>query len=275
MNFPGIFSERTIRDAGAKTRVTLEAMPLTDEERAIYEWQMWVEGLGEGGQARLRNATALVTRVGGLGGPLAQSLTAAGIGKLILAHGGNTRPSDLNRQILQTHGQLGHSRIESCRRRLLELNPRLEIEAIPENVCEDNASSLVSGADLVFDCAPLFEERFLLNRECVRQGKPLIDAAMFDLEGQLTTIIPGQTPCLACLYPELPSGWKRQFPVIGAVSAAVANLAALEGIKLLAGFGELLTGTLLILDARGMTFRRITLERRPDCAVCGALFARE
>ncbi len=108
-----------------------------------------------------------------------------------------------------------------------------------------------------------------MNRECVRQGKPLIDAAMFDLEGQLTTIIPGETPCLACLYPELPPGWKREFPVIGAVSATVANLAALEGIKLIAGFGELLTGKMLFYDARTMTFRKITLQRNPQCAVCG------
>ncbi|MBT44688.1 MAG: HesA/MoeB/ThiF family protein [Roseibacillus sp.] len=246
-------------------------MELTGEERAIYEWQIWVDGLSESGQEKLKGATALITRVGGLGGPLAQSLAAAGIGKLILAHAGNTRLSDLNRQILQTHGQLGKSRIESCRRRLLELNPRLEIEAVPENVTEDNSARLVAGADVVFDCAPLFEERLLLNRECVRQHKPLIDAAIFDLEGQLTTIIPGQTPCLACLYPEIPPGWKREFPVIGAVSATVANLAALEGIKLLAGFGELLTSKLLVYDARSMTFRKIAIHRRVDCAVCSTL----
>ena len=81
-------------------------MELTGEERAIYEWQIWVDGLSESGQEKLKGATALITRVGGLGGPLAQSLAAAGIGKLILAHAGNTRLSDLNRQILQTHGQL-------------------------------------------------------------------------------------------------------------------------------------------------------------------------
>ncbi len=244
-------------------------MELTDQERAIYEWQIWVDGLGESGQEKLKATTALVSRVGGLGGPLAQSLAAAGIGKLILAHAGNTKPGDLNRQVLQTHDQLGKSRVESCKRRLLELNPRLQIEAVPENITETNAARLVGAADLVFDCAPLFQERFLMNRECVRQGKPLIDAAMFDLEGQLTTIIPGETPCLACLYPELPPGWKREFPVIGAVSATVANLAALEGIKLIAGFGELLTGKMLFYDARTMTFRKITLQRNPQCAVCG------
>ena len=247
---------------------------LTDEERAIYEWQIWVEGLGESGQVKLKASTALVTRVGGLGGPLAQSLAAAGIGKLLLAHAGNTKPSDLNRQVLQTHAQLGKPRVESCRQRLLDLNPRLEVEAIAENVNEENAARLVEGADVVFDCAPLFEERLLLNRECVRQGKPLVDAAMFDLEGQLTTIIPGQTPCLACLYPEIPPGWKREFPVIGAVSATVANLAALEGIKLLAGFGELLTGKLLLFCGRTMEFRKITLRRDPNCPVCGSTNAR-
>ena len=93
---------------------------------------------------------------------------------------------------------------------------------------------------------------------------------MFEMEGQLTTIIPGRTPCLACLYPEIPPGWKREFPVIGAVSATMANLAALEGLKLLAGFGELLTNTLLIFDARSMDFRKIAIERRSDCLVCGS-----
>jgi molybdopterin-synthase adenylyltransferase len=93
--------------------------------------------------------------------------------------------------------------------------------------------------------------------------------AMFGMEGQLTTILPGQTPCLACLYPEFPTHWKRQFPVFGAVSAAVANLAAMEGIKLIAGFGQLLAGTMLLYDTRTMDFRKITLRRDPDCPVCG------
>jgi molybdopterin/thiamine biosynthesis adenylyltransferase len=159
----------------------------------------------------------------------------------------------------------------SCKHTINLESHRLEIEAVDENVDEDNAARLVTDADIVFDCAPLFEERLLLNRECVRQRKPLVDAAMFDLEGQLTTIIPGQTPCLACLYPEVPPGWKREFPVIGAVSATMANLAALEGIKLLAGFGELLTSKLLIFDARSMSFRKIGIHRRPGCAVCGTL----
>lgn len=242
---------------------------LTPEERAVYEWQMWVPGFGGAGQEKLKSATALVSRVGGLGGPLAQSLAAAGIGRLVLAHGGNLKPSDLNRQILMTHDWLGKPRVESAARRLKELNPRLVVEAVPENVTEDNAARLVGKADVVFDCAPLFSERFLMNRECVRQGKPMVEAAMFSMEGQVTTIVPGKTPCLACLYPETPPGWKREFPVFGAVAALAAQIAAFEGIKLIAGIGRTLAGTILYYDAGSMTFQRIPIARRPDCKVCG------
>ena len=242
--------------------------PLTDEERAIYEWQFSVPGFGEVGQEKLKSSSALISRCGGLGGPLAYNLTAAGIGRLVIAHGGNVKPSDLNRQILMTHDGLGQPRIASIERRLKELNPRLDIEAVPENLSEANAAELVGQVDIVFDCAPLFEERFAMNRQCVAQNKPLIEAAMFSLEGQITTIIPGQTPCLACLYPEEPTHWKRQFPVFGAVSALAASIAAMEGIKVLAGFGETLAGTLLHYDTRRMHFRRITIARRPDCPVC-------
>jgi molybdopterin/thiamine biosynthesis adenylyltransferase len=243
---------------------------LTDEERAIYEWQMWEKDFGEEGQKKLKGATALVSRVGGIGGPLAQQLAAAGFGKVILAHGGNLTPGDLNRQILMTHDWLGKPRVESAARRLRELNPRMEVQAVASNIGEDNAADLVSRADIVFDCAPLFAERFLMNRECVRWQKPLIDCAMFSMEGQVMTIIPRQTPCLACLYPENPPEWKRQFPVFGAVAALAASIGAMEGIKLVSGIGPALAGKLLYYDLRHMTFQTIQIQRRPDCPVCGA-----
>jgi len=244
---------------------------LTPEERAVYEWQIWVPGFGEAGQEKLKGASALVSRCGGLGGPLAQSLAAAGVGRLVIAHDGDLKPSDLNRQILQTADHVGKPRIDSIVRRLKALNPRVEVEGVAENVSDENAARLVGKVDIVFDCAPLFAERFAMNRECVRQGKPLVEAAMFSLEGQVTTIIPGKTPCLACLYPETPPEWKRQFPVIGAVSALAAQIAAMEGIKLLAGIGKPLAGELLYYDTASMTFQKIPVARRPDCPVCGGL----
>ena len=98
---------------------------MTTEERAIYEWQMWLSGFGEAAQRKLKGATALVSRVGGLGGNVPYQLAAAGVGPLILAHAGTLRPGDLNRQLLQTHDHLVQPRMASILRHLRELTPRL------------------------------------------------------------------------------------------------------------------------------------------------------
>lgn len=244
---------------------------LDAEERAVYDWQMLVPGVGEEGQRRLKAATVLISRAGGLGGVAAYELAAAGVGRLILAHAGNLKPSDLNRQILMRHAALGQSRVETAARTLHELNPRLEIVAVPENVSEANAARLVEMADVVIDAAPLFAERFALNRAIVRQRKPMIEAAMYELGLQVTTIAPGRTACLTCRVPTPPSDWTRRFPVFGAVSGTAGCLAAMEAIKLLTGIGEPLWNRLLVCDLRSMAFQVYRTQRRPSCEVCGSI----
>ena len=242
---------------------------LTALDKATYEWQMWVPDFSIQGQEKLKNSSVLISRVGGVGSVVAYELAAAGIGKLVLAHGGNIKKSDLNRQLLMTYDRLGKSRVESAEQRLRELNPNLEIETLAENVSETNVKGLVEQVDLIVDCAPLFQERFAMNAEAVRQGKPIIECAMYEMEAQITTIIPNKTPCLSCLYPQEPSAWKRQFPVFGAVSGTVACMGAMEAIKILSGLGQPLLGKLLICDLRDMTFRKIGINQRADCSVCG------
>ncbi len=249
-----------------------DPVTLADHERARYEWQIWTEGFGEAGQQKLRNTTVLVSRVGGVGGTVAYYLAAAGIGRLILAHAGNVKPSDLNRQLLMTTDWLGKPRVESARRRLFELNPNVEVQSVDENVSEDNAESLIDRADMVVDAAPLFKERFAMNSACVQQRKPLVECAMYDLNAQLTTLIPGVSPCLRCLYPSEPPTWKREFPVFGAVSGAIAALAAMEVIKLAAGIDEPLIGQILYMNLRTMEFRKLPIARNPVCHVCEGAF---
>ena len=241
---------------------------LTVDEQARYEWQIWVEGFGVEGQRRLKGATVLISRVGGVGGCVAYALAAAGVGKLILAHGGDLKPSDLNRQLLMTNDWLGKPRIESAVRRLRELNPHIEIIGVAENISAENVAGLVAQASLVIDAAPLFRERFLLNQECVRQRKPMVECAMYEFEAHLTTFIPGQTGCLSCLYPDNPEWWRREFPVFGAVAGTVGNMGAVEAIKLLANVGEPLSGRLLNMNLRDMTFQTVNLRRDPNCRVC-------
>lgn len=248
-----------------------EPIKLNPEEQKTYEWQIWVPDFGEEGQEKLKAATVLVSRCGGLGSVVAYELAAAGVGRLVLAHGGNIKHSDLNRQLLMTYDWLGRPRVESAVRRLRELNPHIEIEGIAENINENNAEQIISEVDAIVDCAPLFEERFLMNREAVRRKIPLIECAMYDLEAQITTILPGKTPCLCCIYPEKPQAWKREFPVFGAVSGTVGCMGAMEAFKVLAGFGEPLAGKLLSFDLGFMQFKQIKIHRNPDCQCCSHL----
>lgn len=249
----------------------MQRISLNEEEKATYEWQMTVPGFGEAGQEKLRNASVMVSRCGGLGSVVAYELAAAGIGKMVLAHGGNVKHSDLNRQLLMTHDWLGKPRIESVERRLKELNPRLEIVAYDQNVNEDNVVELTEQADVIVDSAPLFQERYLMNEQAVKQGKPLVECAMYELEAQITTMDPGKTACLTCLYPEFPDQWKREFPVFGAVSGTLGCIAAMEAIKVIADLGTPLHNQLLRFDLRHVSFLKTAIARRPDCRTCGAL----
>lgn len=233
---------------------------LSDDDRQRYAWQLDVRGLGEAGQRKLKAASVLISRVGGLGSVVAYELAAAGVGRLILAHGGNVQPADLNRQILMTDNWIGRPRIESAARRLRELNPSLQIVAVGENVCSDNVEELVQQADVVVDAAPRFQERLAMNDAAERQGKPVVEAAMFEMEATLTVIRPPDTPSFRELLPDVPAGWTRRFPVLGAISGTVACLAATEAIKLITGIGDPLTNRLLRMDLRTMRFETIRLR---------------
>jgi molybdopterin/thiamine biosynthesis adenylyltransferase len=246
---------------------------LTAAERARYEWQMWVPGVGEEGQRKLKAATVLVSRVGGLGGLVALELAAAGVGRLILAHGGNLKTADLNRQLLQTTEHIGKPRMENILRRLRELNPEVELEGHAANAAPELAGELVARADIVVDAAPLFEERLALNDAAMRCRRPMVECAMMGMQATVTTFVPGRTGCLRCYVPEPPASWKRQFPVFGAVSGTAACIGAMEVIKWITGIGRLLEGEMLCVDHLEGVTRHVRLPRNPDCPACGAVAA--
>ena len=247
-------------------------MELTDRERETFKRQIQMPGFGEEAQRKLKGSSALVTRVGGLGGPVALYLAMAGVGRIIIAHSGKLTWSNLNRQILMRHDYVGKPRVECATELFARLHPGCEVVAIGENANDENAREWVSQVDVVCDCPPTFEERYALNRACVELRKPMIEAAMYGMEGSLTTIIPGETPCLACLVPEQPSWWQPLgFPVLGAVSAALGCFAAVEAVKVLTGFGKPLKGEMLTYDADEMEFLKFPVKRQPDCPVCGHL----
>ncbi|MEQ1854190.1 MAG: HesA/MoeB/ThiF family protein, partial [Chthoniobacteraceae bacterium] len=182
----------------------------------------------------------------------------------------NVQARDLNRQLLQSRDSIGRPRLDGILARLSALNPSVTLVGVDENISDANARSLASEADVIVDAAPLFEERFAMNRAAVALGKPMVECAMYAMEANLTTFLPGKTGCLACLHPESPPTWRREFPVLGAVSGTVACLGAVEVVKVLTGIGTPLAGTLLTMDLGTMQFRRHRIRRTADCPVCGA-----
>ncbi|MBE9205850.1 HesA/MoeB/ThiF family protein [Nostoc sp. LEGE 06077] len=242
---------------------------LTPTELERYSRQMMLPNFGEAAQKRLKSATVLVTGVGGLGGTAALYLAVAGVGRLILVRGGDLRLDDMNRQILMTDDWVGKPRVLKAKETLQAINPDIEIETIHDYVTAENVDSLVQSADMALDCAHNFTERDLLNAACVRWRKPMVEAAMDGMEAYLTTIIPGVTPCLSCLFPEKPDWDRRGFSVLGAVSGTLACLTALEAVKLITGFSQPLLSQLLTIDLNRMEFAKRRSYRDRSCPVCG------
>ncbi|MEH2210877.1 HesA/MoeB/ThiF family protein [Nostoc sp.] len=245
-------------------------MNLTPSELERYHRQMMLPNFGEAGQKRLKSATVLVTGVGGLGGTSALYLAVAGVGRLILVRGGDLRLDDLNRQVLMTNDWVSKPRVFKARETLQAINPDIRVEAVHDYVTKENVDSLVQSADIAVDCAHNFTERNLLNEACVRWQKPMVEAAMDGMEAYLTTIIPGVTPCLSCLFPEKPDWDRRGFAVLGAVSGTLACLSALEVIKLITKFSEPPLSQLLTIDLMRMEFAKRHSYRDPFCLVCGS-----
>ena len=242
---------------------------LTPTEIERYRRQMMLSNFGEEAQQKLKSSTVLVTVVGWLGGTAALYLAVAGIGKLILVRGGELRLDDMNRQVLMTDDWVGSPRVFKAQETLLSINPDVEIEAVNDYVTADNVDALVQSADIALDCAHNFTERDLLNAACVRWRCPMVEAAMNDMEAYLTTIVPHETGCLSCLFPEKPDWDRRGFGVLGAVSGTLACLTALEAIKFLTGFSSPLLSQLLTMDLGRLEFAKRRTHLDPDCLVCG------
>ena len=234
---------------------------LSPEEAERYARQMGDGVLTREQQLRLKRATVLVTRVGGMGGPAAQMLAMAGVGRVIVAHSGELISPDLNRQVLASEQGLGRSRAEHFAARLRSLNRFVEIEALDHEPDEAEALALAKRCDVIISSPPNFEERMRLSRAAFAAGVPLIDAAQWGMTGTLLVLAAGRTPSLDELYPE-PPPFEEFFPVIGAISSAIGSRAALEAIKLISGAGTTLLGKMLVYDGFHAQCRIVDLPRR-------------
>lgn len=242
--------------------------PLSPAELDRYSRQIGRGVLTEEGQLRLKSATVLVTRSGGLGGPAALALALAGVGRIVIAHGGDLESPDLNRQLLGSEAGLGRPRAAQFAAQLRAMNQWLDVEVIDHEPDDIEAVELARRVDLVMSCPADFEHRLRLNWAAYQAEVPFIDAAQWGMTGSLIVCDGRSTPCLACAYPAAPP-FEEKFPVVGAIAGAMGNLAALEAIKILSGAGFPAWGKLLIIDGYWGEVRRLQLAHRETCPICG------
>ena len=252
---------------------TLKANPeLSDPEREIYSRHILIPEVGEEGQKELLNSSVLVIGLGGLGSPALYYLAACGVGKIGIVDSDQVELSNLNRQILHGHPDIGEAKTDSARRRIQSIRPDLSLTAFPFRMDAKNGPEIVRPYDFVLDATDNFESKFLINDICVHEGKPFSHAGILGMFGQTMTVLPGQSPCYRCVFGEAPPPGKVMTTadggVLGTVPGVLGAIQATEAIKYLLGMDGLLTSRILTFNASSMTFRDVKLPPQKRCPVC-------
>lgn len=245
---------------------------MDDEHLLRYGRQIMLPQVDIAGQEKLFESTALIIGMGGLGSPIAMYLAAAGVGHLILVDFDVVELSNLQRQIIHHHADLGRPKVESARDTLLSLNPEVKITCLQERFTDTTLAELVGQADVVLDASDNFATRFAVNQACVSHRVPLVSGAAIRMEGQVAVFLnnTADSPCYHCLYKEEGEEETRcsETGVLSPVVGVVGSLQATEAIKVLLSIGDKLTGWVLLMDALHQDWRRLKLAKDPACPVC-------
>ncbi|MBN1570496.1 MAG: HesA/MoeB/ThiF family protein [Acidobacteria bacterium] len=244
-------------------------MELTKEELLRYNRQIMIPEIGEEGQRKLKNAKVFVAGVGGLGSISSYYLTAAGIGHLTIVDKDKVDYSNLNRQIIHWTSDVGNWKTESGIRKLQNLNPHCSIRAIQAEIREDNCRELIGDCSIIVDAMDNMKTRRILNAASVKNGIPYIYGGVHQLDGLASVFVPGETPCLECVFPRHAAESDTAPPgILGPVPGVIACIQAIEAVKLILGINGLLTGRLLCFCGLDMTFREFKISQNPECPVC-------
>jgi len=245
---------------------------MNDEQLLRYNRHIMLPQLGIEGQQKLRDAHVLIIGLGGLGSPASMYLASAGVGHLTLVDDDTVELTNLQRQIVHRCKNIGENKVDSARTNLLEINPDINITTFAERLDEKSLQQQIKLADVVLDACDNFETRFLINKVCVAQKKPLVSGAAIQFEGQVCVFDSRQpdSPCYSCLYPANgeDNATCSENGILAPVVGIIGSVQALEAIKLICDIGEPLIGKLLLLDALSLQWRSMNLKKDPDCPVC-------
>ena len=245
---------------------------LTFDQIRRYQRQIIMPEVGSIGQRKLLDAKVVLIGAGGLGSPAALYLAAAGVGTLGIVDFDEVDMSNLHRQILHGHSDLGRPKVESAVDTLRDINPDANLIGFNVPISSENAMDILSQFDIVVNGSDNFPTRYLVNDACVLLKKPLVDGSIFRFEGQATVYQPG-SGCYRCVFPAPPPPGAvpscAEAGVLGVLPGIIGSIQAVETIKLILGQGVPLVNRLLIFDSLEMEFREVKVRRDPGCPVCG------
>jgi adenylyltransferase/sulfurtransferase len=240
-----------------------------------YNRQIIFPGIGPEGQRRLSAARVVLVGCGANGTTMADRLVRAGVGRLTLIDRDYIELNNLQRQVLYDEDDLAANlpKAVAAERKLRRINSQVAIAGVVADLNPENAEEMLSGADLVMDGTDNFEARYLVNDVCVKHNIPWIYCGVVASYGMTMTVIPHQTPCLRCVFPELPMPGTTvtcdTAGIANPIVTVVAGIAAAEAMKWLAGKGERNRGIVYVDLWENMLEVLDSGQPRPDCPACG------
>jgi molybdopterin/thiamine biosynthesis adenylyltransferase len=241
-----------------------------------YSRQILFQEIGKAGQEKLFNSRVLIVGCGALGASHAEMLSRAGVGRLRIVDRDFVEYTNLQRQTLFNEEDAEHRtpKAAAAKRRIAEINSGIDVEAIVADVNNSNIESLIDSCDLVIDGTDNFQVRYLLNDACVKHRNTWIYGAAVSSYGTTMTVIPGETPCLRCIFEEMPdAGSSPTCDTAGVIMPIISSISAIqiaEAIKLLVGDTASLHQSLIQIDVWQNDWRKIKLaEPNKDCKCCG------
>ncbi|HEY8562088.1 MAG TPA: ThiF family adenylyltransferase [Pyrinomonadaceae bacterium] len=241
-----------------------------------YSRQILFREIGRAGQEKLRKARVLLVGAGALGAAHAEVLTRAGVGFLRIVDRDFVELTNLQRQTLYSESDAKERlpKAIAARKRLAEINSEVEVEPVVADVNHSNVESLIKDVDLVLDGTDNFQIRYLVNDACVKNGVTWIYGAAVSSYGTTMTIFPGRTPCLRCIFEEMPQpGRAPTCDTAGVIQPIIASISAVqttEALKILTGNEDKLHRSLLQIDVWNNDWRKIKLSApNDDCETCG------
>jgi molybdopterin-synthase adenylyltransferase len=248
-------------------------MELTEQQIERYSRHIILEEVGGIGQEKLLSSKVLIIGAGGLGAPATLYLAAAGIGTIGIVDGDRVDLTNLQRQVIHHTEDVGVEKVKSAANKIRAINPDVTVETYNQLAMADNIREIIRDYDFVIDGTDNFGAKFLINDACYFEKIPYSHAGIIKFQGQLITVLPGETVCYRCIFNAPPPAGAvpscSQAGVLGVLAGVIGTLQATEAIKYLLGLGKLLTNTLLTYDALEMKFRSIKLSPNPSCHLCG------